>query len=505
MGCSEKNPKKQKNNPNDKLNSKITIPDACGLAGTASNSLSQYIPDNGEYEWAGEGSGCHYSSRNPGRAMSCSAGCTGPVLKLTCSIAGKKGTYKRTSYKANEKDCCLGKGNPDGTLGKYTCHPDARTIHSSRCIPYLKKLCESNDNIFKKANCINFCGKSQNNEFCDSQKIKYCNSSDKLKNNKNCTEWCKINSKKCASGIQDYCSNSDNLFTKNICTDYCTENTKWCKDASSIFCDSKNQISTNQHCYNWCKSNKSNCENGIKQFCTTKNNLWESNLCTDFCTLSKNKNWCNDQKSKYCNSDTNIKSEKCQNWCMSNMGLCDAGMRSFCKIHPKHDNCACINSAVSKYNPLCVDTHCTTKGYATNTMISAKGSSCNIVDCSQYLNLKDAIAGGNIELVPSFEQKCGSVINNEKNTDKSTEKSESSKTEKTTANESRTITKSNIQKKDSDKDTDNLTVKTQNDSSGNSGGNVGGIIFFVIIFIVLFFAVIYAYSSKGSKKSRYYR
>ena len=184
--CDVLAPSLQKNNPNDKIGKTITIPNACSLAGSAKNKLNKYIPNNGEYEWAGEGSGCTYSSRSSDREMTCNSGCTNGH----CAIWGKKGKYKRTSYKANTKDCCLGKSSSNGTITieknkkkiNLTCHPDALNITSIKCAPYVKELCSGNT-IFNNKVCINYCGQDKNAEHCTTEKKKICNAQNAIKNN----------------------------------------------------------------------------------------------------------------------------------------------------------------------------------------------------------------------------------------------------------------------------------------------------------------------------------
>jgi hypothetical protein len=174
MGCSPSraNPEKAQNNPNDAINQVITINPGCGLAGTAENSLGKYIPDNGEYIWAGENGSCHYCSLDAGvEAAKCDSGCADISC---CAIIGARGSYKRTKYLADPLTCCL---QEKATIGNLTCDPKYRSNTKSDCRSYLTEYCENTTN-FPEPICQSFC----NNELdakrstCDNAINKYCES-----------------------------------------------------------------------------------------------------------------------------------------------------------------------------------------------------------------------------------------------------------------------------------------------------------------------------------------
>lgn len=344
--CQIHTPQKQPNNASAQIGERLEIAAGCGPAGTVSNYLKKYMPDNGEYSWDGEGSlgSCHYPDTDPGKRMSCSAGC----VNGKCSTIGAKGHYKRTSYKANKIDCCKGLGAVFGTIGNVTCDPDYRYPTSA----------------------------------------------------------------KCKDMIKDDCNEGYNIFSKDYCQQYCTEpqHVEWCKNSKQSVCNSQTAIKNNDQCYDWCNENRELCSTGIRDYCTgTKLLKGNESICKNYCSDSKNRGWCKMQKKKHCN-DTNVESKECQTFCMDNFGECDSGMANFCELYPSHPFCSCIHSVVNKYNPLCIDADCEKTGYATNSMLTSKGDECMITDCSQYLEVKDVIAGKELNIVPSFSQQCGAKI-----------------------------------------------------------------------------------------------
>ena len=414
MGCGEKTPVKAKNNPRDKINERKDIEDGCGPCGTVSNHLNDKIPDNGEYEWAGEGGGCHYSSRHPGHMATCSSGFWGPWNKLSSSIVGCKGQYQRKKYLAPDKDCCAGKATPQGTIGSKTCNPETKNPLSDRCLPYTKENCKG-AKLFNDDVCKTICTKDEAKADCAVKKTSYCNTVDRLKdkNDQNCYNWCYDNPKGCGSAIRDYCKGKDDLFNSTLCTQYCSVNNDWCETEKQNFCSHGDKIKTDSKCHSWCQNNLIQCKTGIEEYCKMGNNLFHAPICADYCSTSEGKPWCISQKASYCNTQEHVAESDCLEFCGKNFGKCDNAMLQFCKVSKDSDLCACINSKVNKFNPLCVDTPCSITGYATHSMLESKGDSCNIVDCNQYVNVKDLIAGGDITVTPSFMMKCSSIFTND--------------------------------------------------------------------------------------------
>lgn len=182
-------------NPNDKIGQNITIPNGCGPAGTVSNYLAGYIPQNGEYIWAGEGGSCHYCSLDAPRAINCSSGCDGSKC---CSIIGKTGTYKRQYYNADPTQCCL-------------IQPASQMLENVTCAPqYI--------NDYRTADC-------------DGLMLAYCSGGEDgpalWGTNPSCQRWA-INTIEQSparpianQAIADYCSSGNN-FTTQFCQIWCS-------------------------------------------------------------------------------------------------------------------------------------------------------------------------------------------------------------------------------------------------------------------------------------------
>ncbi len=484
--CNEKHPVRQKNNPRDKLDEKMDIPDACGrnTGNGVYKNTKNYIPDNGEYSWSGVGSKCWYSSKHPGRGMTCSHGCNHGA----CAIRGQKGTYKRTSYKADPKDCCMGKADEDGTIGNLTCSPASLDIMSETCAPHVQKWCSVGTRIVESDRCTTYCMSLEKGPkgYCNKTRKAACNDPDKLVDGTECREWCRGNMEKCDEAIKTYCA-GDKIYDDDICQEYCAEgNDTWCADR-------KTEV--------------------LKNKCTGSA-LWTDELCTDACDNEKYE-WCLTNRSNYCNDtaddgDNSIeKRDYCGKWCMHNPGQCDEYMNRYCQKYPGDDKCACINSLVSKYNVLCVDSACISKGYETKTMVDTKGPGCNIVDCTQYFDVGKAIARGDISITPSFMMKCGSnldmsnanVVDSEPDpnvkgtvthTESSQDSSETTKTDDTpssTSSSSKKAAKSTMSKIKS-------ILKEEKDEEED--GNSGMYFMFAVFGFIGVFTIAYLYNKRSA-------
>ncbi len=166
--CSIQGVKQMTNNPDWKIGQQVNINPGCGYAGTAQNSLQKYIPNNGEYVWAGENGGCHFCGAPPNQ-ISCSTGCTGGC----CAIIGAQGSFKRVSYNANPLQCCL---KQTKVIGNVTCDPKYRLNTKPDCRPLLQKYCEDPKN-FPNSTCQPFCSQelAANRSTCDVAAQNYCN------------------------------------------------------------------------------------------------------------------------------------------------------------------------------------------------------------------------------------------------------------------------------------------------------------------------------------------
>lgn len=196
QGCTKLPVQQAVNNPDDQLETVIAIKDGCAPAGSGVGYLGKYIPQNGEYEWAGEGASCYYCSLDAPNSVNCSAGCADVSC---CAIIGTAGTYKRTSYKADPVQCCL-QGVP--TIDNLTCDPNYRNPKSQTCYDALKEHCIQGDRIFTEDVCKTWC--ANNLEECTLYKTQICNAPANF-NNGYCKDWCLQNFGLCDASATAYC------------------------------------------------------------------------------------------------------------------------------------------------------------------------------------------------------------------------------------------------------------------------------------------------------------
>lgn len=191
--CVRQRPSIMNNNTRDQINHLLTINNGCQPLG--STYLKQFIPQNDEYEWVGDGESCYYCSFDPGSEVSCSAGCDGIDC---CSIIGRRGVYKRKRYLAKELDCCIS-GLPE-IMGK-TCDPTFQTKET--CEPLLRDLCtHNNSDIFDKDVCKKWCNDMP--QQCETFKLSVCNNPDPSNVNE-CLNFCMNNMGKCDRFMNSYC------------------------------------------------------------------------------------------------------------------------------------------------------------------------------------------------------------------------------------------------------------------------------------------------------------
>ena len=410
-GCQERSPIRASVNPNDQINQIKTISQGCGPMGTVKNHLHRYIPQNGEYAWAGEGPVCHYVGVDAGKEMTCSAGCS---AAFRCAIVGKRGTYKRVAYKGDERRCCTERPSSRMINGK-TCHPNTQNMTSNTCKPHIERICRQGENIFNNTLCKNYC--IANGAFCNAVKSGYCNDINNI-SKPNCKKWCDSNVNACKNAIENYCRQTNRVFTDAKCRDYCASNQAWCKGIKTNFCNNPANFGSPE-CHNFCTNDHAACRTTIENHCRTNSNIFNKPICQNYC--AKNKSWCDDIKSKHCNTPANTSSETCQTWCKSasGMGKCDGGMINFCNVVDNKDKniCKCVNSSIAKkkgkFNPLCIDAKCASVGYATQPMLEGSRGGCMITDCTQYVDLKD-IAAAEVQMTTEFQQSCGAYLENEK-------------------------------------------------------------------------------------------
>jgi hypothetical protein len=204
--CTRINPEQLVANPDDKIGDVKEIKGACAPAGSGRDYMSHLIPQNGEYEWAGEGTGCHYCSLAPPSSIDCGFGCDGINC---CAIYGTSGTYKRKSYNADPIQCCI-QGTP--MINGSTCDPEYLDLKGSSCYKALKDYCIVNNNAFTKDVCNTWC--SNNTSECNTYKSKYCNDPKTYKDPE-CKPWCMKNMGLCDDGMYLYCKDNP---TDTICS-----------------------------------------------------------------------------------------------------------------------------------------------------------------------------------------------------------------------------------------------------------------------------------------------
>ena len=133
--------------------------------------------------------------------------------------------------------------------------------------------------------------------------------------------------------------------------------------------------------------------------------------CKEFCSTKYGKDICRHKLSNYCDRNlSNFNRPECRKFCIENPGSCDKMAMKYCEFDKNRKSkdkfCACLNSKFKdfKYNPLCQDNDCITYGYATTPMITARGSGCQIVDCSVVFDIN---AGQNVNFEDvEIVQKC---------------------------------------------------------------------------------------------------
>lgn len=198
-------------NPEDKIGAVKTIPHGCAPAGGAFGWMKKYMPSNGEYEWAGEGNYCHYCSIDYPDSIDCESGCADIAC---CSILGKRGTYKRKSYNADPKQCCLRNAEitskSNVMIGDLTCDPKYRSPASPDCYPILREYCLNGTTLMTDHSgiCRTWC--SNNQKECNSYKSKICNNIDNFNQIPECKTWCAENDGLCDTSGVDYCSKETN-------------------------------------------------------------------------------------------------------------------------------------------------------------------------------------------------------------------------------------------------------------------------------------------------------
>jgi len=246
-GCSTTDPTMPAVNPSDAIGQVLNINGGCAPSGTAQNYLGSFVPNNGEYEWAGEGPGCHYCSTQAPRAVGCSSGCASVQC---CSIMGSSGTYKRTKYGADPVQCCLQSAS---MIGNQTCDPQYRVPTSTACYDAIKAYCIQGDNLFSQNVCQSWC--SSNPTECQSYKESYCNQNANVSSSY-CQTWCMDNMGSCDNSMDWWCAQSANQKDpKCSCI-----NSDLIQYQYNPLCDDKNCIDTGYQTNSMVNARGSGCQ-----------------------------------------------------------------------------------------------------------------------------------------------------------------------------------------------------------------------------------------------------
>ncbi len=182
---------KAKVDPEDPIGKEIQLENLCAVIG-GKGWMDPYIPDNGEYEWAGRGGSCTYCIHHQPEGPKCRPGCDEITI-------GQGGLYRRKSYLANPEECCL---TGKSMIGNVTCDPKYRDNRSTSCFPLMRDFCLKDDHIFTSEICKTWC--SDHKDVCDDVLLRRCSVSD-LNSSKECLDLCMKNMGKCDTAMDNFC------------------------------------------------------------------------------------------------------------------------------------------------------------------------------------------------------------------------------------------------------------------------------------------------------------
>lgn len=245
-------PIKADNNPDDPIGHHRDWTRACVKSlgdNFQRNQMAPYYPDSGEYEWAGTagGSTCHFCGAcNDPRRMS-GAGCE---IGVGCGILGEIPRYKRKSYNAPVKDCCL---TGQSVINGKTCDPKFRgdnRFNEAECIPHFLDHC-ANGNIFNDATCKTWDAKANVKAPVHKSKGDFCKGGT-TQGNANCYNWCDaIKTDGSASAFYNQCNldkwqqgfcalNARTISTaQGPCLDYCSTRSAFSAESDKNWCYAK--------------------------------------------------------------------------------------------------------------------------------------------------------------------------------------------------------------------------------------------------------------------------
>lgn len=207
MGCANSKklpPSQMENNPKDKIDVPLNITNGCAMMGSVHYYMNEYIPQNGEYDWFGEGEECNYCSMEIGTEI---RNCTNCESMSCCPILGKKGQYVRKRYLGDPIECCLTK--KDVIEGK-TCDPKYIDNTDNVCDATYQRFCTGmTKNIFEEQVCIDWCAKNQ--DVCNANKEKLCKTREGFNSIPGCMSWCMQNKGKCDEAVENYCDSHQDI------------------------------------------------------------------------------------------------------------------------------------------------------------------------------------------------------------------------------------------------------------------------------------------------------
>ena len=288
-----------------------------------------------------------------------------------------------------------------------------------------------------------------------------------------CRDYCKLNSTNsewCKTIKDEYCR--ERYWDHPDCQAYCHENPETCNAWKQQDCNKAGEVS--EQCTEFCHDNPNLCDVRFRETCP----LSETEVCTLFCSHPDYSDYCKKLRSQHCNSSKDaMDTSFCQNFCSRNFSFCDGGMSTWCKEHPDDPKCTCLTSEIKDYNPLCVDSKCAATGYATTAMLESRGDGCEVVDCSQSLNISNVAAGGGVLVKPEYQQRC--MLQDH---DSTTNITDTDTTTTTTTSESTDI--------DSESTSTSETTTVTNEAEGPWKWLIlagGAIVVVIIVIIVIYF------------------
>lgn len=172
MGNSASTPTNKFNNPNDTMQTAVSMNDMC-VSGGNTSSATKYMPQNGEYEMAGTTGNCNYCINCEPRLMEKGSGCDGGGL--CANGGGSIPQYRRKSYNADKTTCCTNGGG--ATVGDQTCDPKYKNgVNTQECNDVYQGICDGTG--LTSSTCKTWC--NLNPTLCKSRTQSFCNTGNNM-------------------------------------------------------------------------------------------------------------------------------------------------------------------------------------------------------------------------------------------------------------------------------------------------------------------------------------